>query len=171
MSHITYNHHGEATFISWPMQLSKCLFVTIPAVVTYFSRNSNFSPTLPPSPLTIPVIAQKPPVRWSSSDNSRLSCRADYPPKQLAPGSGLSGLERMTSFPLFPSFRLSSAHEQSTVSPGEINRSCVYSSITKERHTQGYMVRTLQSGHQEWKSCGKGAKFRGKIEGENCQQR
>lgn len=30
----TYNHHGEAMFNSWPMQLSKCLFVTIPAVVT-----------------------------------------------------------------------------------------------------------------------------------------
>lgn len=72
--------------------------------MTEFSRNSNFSPTLPPHPLTIPVDARKPPVLWSNSDNSRLSCRADYPPKQLALGSGLSGSERMTSFPLLPSF-------------------------------------------------------------------
>lgn len=49
--------------------------------------------------------------------------QSDYPPKQLAPGSALSGLERITPFPLFPSFRFSSAHGHSTVSCDEINKS------------------------------------------------
>lgn len=65
-------------------------------------------PLLPPAPS---INSQSPHVYWSDSYNSRLSSSAGGgPPKQVALGSGLSGLERMTSFPPFPSFSLWAQH-------------------------------------------------------------
>lgn len=99
---ITYNHHGEAMLSSWPVWLWKWLFVTIPVVVTEFRRNSDYSPTPSPSPLAIPAAAEKPPlpVHWSNSDNSCLSCWADYPQNNLLLSVAFG---KSDSFPLFPS--------------------------------------------------------------------
>lgn len=133
----TCNHHGEAMRNSLPLRLSQCLFVLLPAVVTEFSRNSDFSPTPPSSSLNQLVPSQSPHVYWSDSYNSRLSSSAGGgPPKQVALGSGLSGLERMTSFPPFPSFSLSLAYEHSTVNSGRINKKIYRHSPMSGRDTE-----------------------------------
>lgn len=75
-----------------PYSYHSVSFVTIPVVVMEFRRNSNCSPTLPQSPLTMQGYAPKPPVLWSNVDNSRLSCRTDYPQNNLL--SGLASVAR-----------------------------------------------------------------------------
>lgn len=135
----THNHHGETTWNSPSLRLSMCLFVTTPPAMTKFSRNSNFSPTLLPSCFTLNQCTLKVPPTpiQSNKHNGCLSSQAArLPPKQLAPGSALSGLERMTPFPFFPSFRFSSAHGHSALSCVEINKPN-HQSHTTERGVGG----------------------------------
>lgn len=161
--YIQHNHHGDSNVQF--LAPSKWPFVTIPVIVTEFSRNSNFSPTCLRAPSLSRLTLKAPPPLPSSTGASwtiALSHRRQAtPPKQLALGLSLSGLERMTSFPLFPSSTLSfysstepydeirnRSHEQSSVSGGMEYTGCMVRPLTGQRsQVQGEKQIPTDSGY------------------------
>lgn len=145
---ITQNHHGEVIFIFSVHAVITVSLCRAPCCGDGVEQKFKFDSHSSPLPPHHTIICSYP---LSSGQRPPLMCESDkLPPKQLALESGFTALERMTSFPLLPSFRLSLDYGQNASRAGEIN-SCMLSSITETRHIHaGYRARTLESVRQQW---------------------